>query len=171
MILNKKIGFVLISVFILAISCRLQVSFTGESIESDVNTINVKYFDNRAPIVEPTLSDYLTDQLQLKYESETRLSLVNSNNADLILEGQIIKYDQSYTGLNADEKAELNRLTIGVKFIFTNNKHPEKNFETTISEFEEYSSDKNLDEVSDELIEIIVDKIIEKIFLKTVADW
>lgn len=158
--------------FLMAFSgCRLQVSFTGESIESDVYTINVKYFDNRAAIVEPSLSDYLTNQLQQKYESETRLSLINSNNADLILEGQIVKYEQSFAGMNTDEQSDLNRLTIGVKFIFTNNKHPEKNFETTIAEYDEYSSSKNLDEVSEELIEIISEKLIEKIFLKTVADW
>lgn len=151
--------------------CKTKVSFTGASIEADVNTINIKYFDNRAPYVEDILSDYFTNTIRDKYESETRLSLLNSNNADLFLEGQIVTYDIKPATVNADEEADLNRLTIGVKVKFTNAKHPEKDFEQTFSDYEDYPSDADYDSEVQELIESISERIIDKIFLKTVADW
>jgi len=169
MISIKHITILLLS--LLVVGCKMKVSFTGASIEADVNTINVKYFDNRASFVEDILSDYFTNEIRDKYESETRLSLINSNNADLLLEGQIVTYDIKPATVNADEEADLNRLTVGVKVKFTNVKHPEKNFEQTFSDYEDFSSDSDYDAEVQGLIETISEKIIDKVFLKTVADW
>ncbi|MEZ5197596.1 MAG: LptE family protein [Bacteroidales bacterium] len=71
--------------------CSMNYSFTGASISPEVKTINIKYFPNNASLVEPTLSQKLTDALRDKFASETNLIIVNEG-GDLILEGSITQY-------------------------------------------------------------------------------
>jgi len=65
----------------------------------------------------------------------------------------------------------MNRLTLTIQVKFTDQKNPKNNFDTKFSAFEDYSSDKNLDEVEGELVPLILEKLIEDIFNKSVVNW
>lgn len=163
--------YIAITLFVFVLSgCKINYSFTGASISPEVKTFSVAYIENVASIIEPSLSNLVTEGLKDKFLSETSLSLVNSG-GNLEFEGRITRYEQEYSGLTKNETASQNRLTIGISITFTNNIEPLKSFETTFSAYDEYDSEKSLDEVEAVLIANITEEIIEAIFMKAVADW
>ena len=57
-------------------SCGIY-SFTGTSIQSDVKTVTINYFEYLAPKMNPSLSNMLTEALQEKFIKLTKLELVD----------------------------------------------------------------------------------------------
>ncbi|MGC9331233.1 MAG: LptE family protein [Bacteroidales bacterium] len=144
-------------------------SFTGASI-GEAKTIRVKHFPNRAPVVQPTLSNTFTEALKDRFVQQTNLNMVNQM-ADMEFEGEITDYKITPQAYQGNETAALNRLTITVKVKFVNRTDETQNFEQTFSEFADYSSSKSLTSVETVLIEEIVDKLTESIFNKAVVNW
>lgn len=121
-------------------------------------------------IVNPSLSQKLTDALKDKYRKMTRLDETEMD-GDLELEGEISGYDVRATAITADEVAAKNRLSVTVKIKFTNRKYPKENFEKTFSSYADFDSSQSLDSVQDQLCEEIIEKLCEDIFNATVANW
>ena len=154
----------------LAVACGIY-SFTGTSIQPDVNTITIPYVEYRALRVNPALSNQMTEALQEKFRRLTRLEQVDVD-GDLELVCEITGYDVKATAVTADELASQNRLTVTVKVNFTNNKYPEDNVENkSFSAYEDFDATLTLDSVEGGLCESIVDKLVEDIFNATVAQW
>ena len=151
-------------------SCSIKYSFTGAAISPDTKTVSVSYFRNIAPLVNPRLSDQFTEALRDKLLSETRLRLTTGD-ADLMYEGDITGYEQSYQGVQASEKAAQSKLTITVKVKYTNNKEPQKSFEKPFSATAFYASTQSFSSVEDQLVKQINTDILTAIFSATVADW
>ncbi len=146
-------------------------SFTGTSIENDVNTITINYFEYKALKVNPSLSNDLTEALRTRFRRSTRLEQVDQD-GDLEITGQVTGYDVAPTAITADEVAARNRLTVTVTGSFANRKHSEDDFdEQRFSAYADYDSTNSLDAVESSLCEEIIDKIIEDIFNATVAQW
>ena len=146
-------------------------SFTGTSIQNDVNTITINYFEYKAEKVNPTLSNDLTEALRTRFRRTTRLEQVDLD-GDLEITGEVTGYSVSAAAVTADEVAARNKLTITVRVSFTNRKHPEDDFENqNFSGYSEYDSTNTLDSVESTLCAEIIDKIIEDIFNATVAQW
>ena len=145
-------------------------SFTGTSIQPDVKTITINYFDYRALKVNPTLSNDLTEALKDQFRKLTRLEQVDMD-GDLEISGEVTGYDVRAAAITADEVAAQNRLTVSVKINFENRKYPEDNLEQSFSAYEDYDSMQSLEAVESTLCESIVKKLIEDIFNATVAQW
>lgn len=146
-------------------------SFTGTSIENDVNTITINYFEYKALKFNPSLSNDLTEALRTRFRRSTRLEQVDQD-GDLEITGQVTGYDVAPTAITADEVAARNRLTVTVTVSFANRKHSEDDFdEQRFSAYADYDSTNSLDAVESSLCEEIIDKIIEDIFNATVAQW
>jgi len=160
----------LVVVISILVSCTVNYCFTGASIPPEVKTINVKFFLNNASLVEPTLSQRLTDALRDKFVSETNLSLVNSG-GDLILEGAITSYQTRPVAIQGDDQAALNRLTITVDVVYTNTFDEAMSYETSFSRYEDYASSQNLSDVQEQLIDEINLMLTEDIFNKAVINW
>ena len=54
-------------------------SFTGTSIQNDVNTVTINYFQYRAEKVNPSLSNDLTEALRTRFRRSTRLEQVEQD--------------------------------------------------------------------------------------------
>ncbi|MBQ9660577.1 MAG: LptE family protein [Bacteroidales bacterium] len=146
-------------------------SFTGTSIDSDVNSITINYFEYKALKVNPNLSNDLTEALRTRFRRSTRLEQVDLD-GDLEITGEVTGYNVAPTAITADEVAARNRLTVTVKVSFVNRKHPEDDFDgQTFSGYADYDSTNSLDSVENSLCEEIIEKIIEDIFNATVAQW
>ena len=145
-------------------------SFTGTSIQPDVKTITINYFEYKALRVNPSLSASLTDAMQDKFRKLTRLEQVDQD-GDLEIVGEITGYDIKPTAVTSDEVAAQNRLTVTVKISFTNRKHPEEDLEQTFSAYADYDSMLSLDSVEATLCDEIIEKLCEDIFNATVAQW
>ena len=160
----------LLAVALILSACGIY-SFSGTSIQNDVETIAIDYFEYRAEKVNPNLSNDLTEALRTRFRRMTRLEQVEQD-GDLEITGEITGYDVRPAAVSADEIATQNRLTISVRVSFTNRKYPEDNFEgKTFSAYADYDSTNSLDAVESSLCAEIVDKLIEDIFNATVAQW
>jgi hypothetical protein len=151
-------------------SCRITYSFTGASLTPEMKTISVAFFPNRAPIVNPSLSQELTEKLKDKFISQTSLDMI-SEGGDLQFEGEIVGYDTRPMAITGDERAALNRFTITVKVKFTNLVDQTKNYESNFMAYEDYDSSKGLDAVEGELVPLILEKIIDDVFNRAVVNW
>lgn len=127
-------------------------------------------FQNRASLVQPGLSQYITDELTDKCKAQTNLAIVNGL-GDANFEGEIIDYNTRPHTVSADANAAVNRFTIGVRVKFTNVADPEKSFEQTFSRYEDYSSLSDLSEVESQLSERIVEMLVEDIFNAAFVNW
>lgn len=145
-------------------------SFTGASISPDIKTVSIGYFQNRAAIVQPSLSNVFTEKMKDKFVSQTNLTLTNTK-GDLQFEGEITDYFTQPTAIQGNEQAALNRLTINVKVKFVNTKDEKQSFESSFSRFTDYDSRTNLATVESELINEICNQLVDDIFNKAVINW
>ena len=155
---------------ILAQSCGLY-SFTGTSIQPDVKTITINYFEYKALKVNPSLSNQITEALKDKFTRLTKLEQVDVE-GDLEIIGEVTGYDVKATAITANEQASQNRLTVNVKVAFIDRKYPENSFENkSFSAYADFDAMQTLDAVESSLCEEIVEKLCEDIFNGTVANW
>lgn len=150
-------------------SCGIY-SFSGTSIQPDVYTVTINYFEYKALRVNPTLSNELTEALRDQFRRLTRLEEVDME-GDLEITGEITGYDVRATAVTADEVAAQNRLTVTVKIYFMNRKYPEDDFEKSFSAYADYDSMQSLDAVESTLCTDIIETLVEDIFNATVANW
>ena len=151
-------------------SCGIY-SFTGTSIQPDVKTITINYFEYKALKVNPNLSNQITEALKDKFTRLTKLEQVDID-GDLEIIGEVTGYDVKATAITANEQAAQNRLTVTVKVTFINRKYPEENQDDkSFSAFADFDAMQQLDAVEATLCEEIVEKLCEDIFNGTVANW
>ena len=151
-------------------SCGIY-SFTGTSIQPDVKTVTINYFEYKALKVNPSLSNQMTEALQDKFLKLTKLEQVDMD-GDLEILGAVTGYDVKATAVTANEQAAQNRLTVTVKVTFINRKYPEGDFQDkSFSAYADFDAMQTLDAVESSLCEEIVEKLCEDIFNGTVANW
>ncbi len=151
-------------------SCGIY-SFTGTSIQSDVKTVTVNYFEYLAPKVNPSLSNQLTEAMQEKFLKLTKLELVDID-GDLEIIGSVTGYDVRAASVTANEQVAQNRLTVTVKVDFINRKYPEESLEgKSFSAYQDFDATQSIDAVEGTLCEDIVEQLVEDIFNGTVANW
>lgn len=150
--------------------CKISYSFSGASISPEVKTISIQYFQNRASLVQPTLSQYITDELTDKCQAQTNLAF-GEDVGDVNFEGEIVEYQTRPYTVSGNATAATNRFTISVRVKFTNVIQPEYSFEQTFTRYEDYDSAKQLSDVEQDLVESIVEQLVEDIFNKAFVNW
>lgn len=160
-----------IAITLLCVSACGIYSFSGTSIQSDVKSITINYFDYKALKVNPTLSNDLTEQLRNQFRKMTNLEQLDMD-GDLEITGEITGYDVKATAITAGDVASQNRLTVTIKVSFTNRKHPEDDFTSkSFSAYSDYDSTNSLDTVESTLVTEIIEKLVDDVFNATVAQW
>ena len=179
MVLNHKyfgsqrfyglIACLVVSVMSLFYGCTVSYKFTGAS-TTGLKTFMVQYFQNRAAVVQPGLSQNLTDALIDKCKAQTNLKYVTSS-GDVTFEGEISDYNTRPVTVAADAQAATNRFTISVKVKFTNTVKPELSFEQSFSRYADYPSTQNLSDVENDLSTKIIEQLVEDIFNQAFVNW
>jgi hypothetical protein len=159
---------VLLTTTILSACTSFSYSFTGS--QTDAKTISIDFFPNRAPIVQPSLSQTFTEALRDKFVNQSKLDLVSRNGA-LQLEGEIVDYSVSPVAIQGDETAALNRLNIRVNVRYTNTLDDKLSFEQSFSSYRDYASTTSLTSVEAQLIGEITEQLVEDIFNKALVNW
>ncbi|MGM0531758.1 MAG: LptE family protein [Bacteroidota bacterium] len=162
--------FLLFALLLLLTRCTVQYSMGGANIQPDVNSINIQDFSNQASGGPSNLGQYFTNELKDKFQSQTRLTIVNDR-GDLNFSGEITDYETRAVSVGGEETAQMTRLTITVNVQFTNEKHPDDSYESNFSQYEDFDSSKSLSSVEDQLVESISEKLIDDIFQKAVVNW
>ncbi|WP_430933804.1 LptE family protein [Saccharicrinis sp. 156] len=151
-------------------ACSVNLTLNGASVPDNLKTFTVQYFENRAPLINPTLSQTFTEELKDRITSESRLVL-ESQNGDIDFSGEITGYSIRPMAIQADAVSAETRLTVTVKVRYRNFKDPKDNWESQFKAYEDYSSDQNITDIEDELVALIIEQITEDIFNKAFSDW
>jgi hypothetical protein len=161
--------------FIFMLSWLAQSCFTfslttkDASIPLEAKTISVQYFQNMARIVDPVLSQQITDDFKDYIQGNTNKTLVNGT-GDLDFEGSITGYDVKPIAITSEEASQ-NRFTITVNVRYTCSVKEDMDFEASFSRYEDFGSTQNFEDVKAELTEKIVKLLIEDIFNKAFVNW
>jgi len=156
--------------FFFIVSCY---SHVGSSLSPEVKTANIATIANLTPF-NPRLSQDFTIALQDRFDQRTQLSLVNSADAHIKIEGEITSFNYaptSITSTNGTESGSQNRLTINVTIRYENKIDPDKSFDKTFSDFADASANLSIEEAQGQLLDEITKRLIDQIFNAIVADW
>lgn len=160
----------LVATMFIVHSCGIY-SFTGTSIQPEVKTVTINYFEYQALKVNPSLSNELTTALQDKFLKLTKLEQVDMD-GDIEITGAITGYDVKATAITANEQASQNRLTVTVKISFTNRQFPTDDFQDkSFSAYADFDASQQLDAVEASLCEEIIEQLCDDMFNATVANW
>jgi len=168
--MRKKIHllpFVLCSTIILGCGIyKLNGGSTGDS-----KTIQVDFFPNQAPLIEPQLSQRFTQDMQDLFLRQTNLDLVN-NGGDLRFEGEITGYRVTPMSATSQQTAAQNRLTVTVNVRFYNRLKEEDDFEKQFSFYSDFDANAQLTGgVLDAALDEILERIIQDIFNASLGNW
>tara|TARA_B100000700_G_C14874356_1_gene774921 strand:+ start:596 stop:1060 length:465 start_codon:yes stop_codon:yes gene_type:complete len=145
-------------------------SFSGTSIPEGAKTFCVHYIKNAATLVQPNLSNNLTEELKTKCLNETDL-IWEDNNADISFSGTIKSYTIKPMSIQNNETAAQNRLTVMVEITCNNRIDESQSFKRSFTQYADFDSNKNLSELEDELNNIIIENLIDDIFNTALVNW
>lgn len=168
--MKKIITLSIIAISLIAAGCTVKYSLSGASIPPDAKTFSVAYFPNNAPMVAPSLSATLTDELTQCFVTRTTLTQVPEG-GDFAFEGEITGYTSTTSSVSSGDYALQNRLTITIKVKFTNAIDDKMSFNRNFSRYADYDSTKLLTEVEGELISQIVEELVTDIFQASASNW
>lgn len=121
---------ILVPILLIALagtSC-VRYSFTGTSIPENVNSIFIPFFADQSSSGIGDLSDRLNQIIINRFINQTRLRSANSRGeADAILEGSILTYQNRPFSITGNEEADQNEVTITVRatYQYTSEEKPE----------------------------------------------
>ncbi|MBQ0121866.1 MAG: LptE family protein [Bacteroidales bacterium] len=169
----KRLYLILIIVMMaVAQSCVPRYTLNGASIDyNQYKTISFGDFPIRAALVYPPLQQTFENRLLDMIQQQTRLRVIDSNNSDMRMEGEITGYNLSPQAVGEDAYASQTRLTISVRVKYINNKNPNLSKDQTFSAYRDFSSSEMLTDVQDELCNQISKDLADLIFNATLGDW
>lgn len=167
--IKKGILFLLLITLATVPGCKVDYSFTGAQVGT-AQTISVQYFQNNAPLNNPSLSQVFTEKLKDKFVRETPLKLIDAE-GDMQLSGRITDYNVSPVAIQQNVTAARNRLTITMQVKFVNKTDSKYDFEKSFTNFEDFDATKSLSAEEGNLVNIICDKIVQDVFNAAVINW
>ena len=152
--------------------CVPHYTLNGSSINYDIyKTVDIGYFPIRAALVSPPLQQTFENELLNYVTRNTRLQEIDSNNADLKLEGEITGYSLSPQAVGTDAYATETRLTITVHVKYTDSKNPANNIDQNFSAYRQFDASLMLTDVQDDLCQQISEELVNLIFNATFGNW
>ncbi|MFM2146496.1 MAG: hypothetical protein RL732_1332 [Bacteroidota bacterium] len=150
-------------------SCSIY-RFKDVSIPAEVKTCRIQYIENRARFVNPQLSPQLTDKLRQKINNQTRLTLIQSDEADYDIKCEITGYDVTTSGIS-QQQSSTNRLIVTVNVNFKNKLDEKKNFQAAVSRNFDFSAQLSLDQAQAQLTSSIIQNMTDEIFNRIFSNW
>jgi hypothetical protein len=145
-------------------------SFKGISIPEDVNSYfiyDVQSNSSEAPVF---LTQVFYQAFRDKIRAETKLRY-NETTPDIEINATVEAYNITYVAPQPGQNVASNRLTVGLKVEYTDNKDDKRSWTSTFRRFADYSANANLLDIQDQLISQISEEIMEDFFNKAFGDW
>ncbi len=160
--------FVLVIAAFAGLGCGIY-SFKDVTIPPEVKTIKIAAFENRASYVNPQMNAKITDQLQQKIVTQTRLTRTNADDAHYQISGYINVYNVSTVAVTNQQSAT-NRLTVGMHIIFLNTL-TNKTQEFDITRNFDFDARNTLQQAEASLNTEIVKNMADEIFNRIFSNW
>jgi hypothetical protein len=170
-ILKPGVCLVLICLFLGG--CKIY-SFKDVSIPPEVKTIHIGFIENRARYVDPLLSPQLTDKLKQKISSQTKLTQIQTENADYDVSAYVSEFNVTTAGVS-NQAASINRLTVSVHLALKNHLSDQKlgtpDFETDISRNFDFPATQITSDAMVTLMPQIVQQLTDDMFNRLFSNW
>ena len=144
-------------------------TFKDISIPADIKTIKLHFIENKARYVNPQLSPRLTNKLQDKIVGQTRLTRIESEDADWVVSGYVSDYSVTTSGISS-QQASTNRLTVGAHILLKDNKTL-KDSEFDVTKSFEFNASQTLQQAEAALGDQIIQGITDEIFTHLFSNW
>lgn len=153
-------------------------SFTGNTLNEEIKTIQIKEFINNSPLMNASLAQQFSTAIQNRFLQKTTLKGATEN-PHILIEGEITDYTISPTTISSSVQGESgamvqaaqNKLTITVRVHYENAIEPEKNFDRTYSDEVVFSSDRQISDIEATQVPVVNERIINKIFNDIMNNW
>jgi hypothetical protein len=145
-------------------------TFKDVSIDySKYKTIKIDFIDNRASYKNPQLSAKITDALKQKISNQTKLTVVNNDDANYRVSGYISNYAVSTAGIS-EQKAATNRLTVGAHITLMDN-ITNKPQEFDVSRDFDFAAGLTITQAESQLLSDIIKNETDEIFNRMFSNW
>lgn len=165
--------FFLIVILISVNGCGVY-SFKDVSIPPEVKSIHIGFIENRARYVDPQLSPQLTDKFKQKISSQTKLTQIQTENADYDVSAYVSEYNVTTAGV-ANQTASINRLTVTIHLALKNRLADQKlgtpDFETDISRNFDFPATQSLTDAEASLTPQVVQQLTDDMFNRLFSNW
>lgn len=152
--------------------CSIKYSASGASIDQGAKTVNIRFVENRAPIVNPTLAQKVTERLRLKVQSQTKLAQVNDEGADYEFKSTVTGYTVSNAAVTNVDQAATSRLTVTVNVVFVKRVGDKKGWTQPFSQSADFPANQVISQVENRLLdETILPQLTDAIFNRAFANW
>lgn len=145
-------------------------SFKDVSIPPDVKTVRINYIENKAQYINPQLSPRLTEKLRQKINNQTRLTVVQNDDAHYDISGEVRDYRVTTAGISNQQSA-INRLNITIHLVFRNRLNEKANFEADLSRNFDFDASKSLQQAEAEKGDEIIRNMTDEIFNRIFSNW
>ena len=157
-------------VAIVSVQATCNYTFKDVSIPPEVKTVSVQYIENRARYINPQLSPQLTDRLRQKITGQTRLTIINGDDAHYDIGGYITDFSVNTSGISGNQ-ASSNNLNVTVHIIFKDRLDEKKDFETDITRNFPFSASISFTDAQNRLMDDILKNVSDDIFNKVFSNW
>ncbi|SHL64070.1 Lipopolysaccharide-assembly [Chitinophaga jiangningensis] len=156
--------------------CSVKYSATGASIDANAKTVNVRFFENRAPLNNPTLGQRMTQKLRDKIQSQTKLVQVAETEprADYEFRATITGYSFTNAAVTNVDQSARSKLTVTVNVVFIKRVEgtDKKGWTQSFSRSAEFSASQLASSVENTLLDNeIIPNITDDIFNRAFANW
>jgi hypothetical protein len=163
---------VLFTLNFLLSSCNYR--FNDVAVDPNIKTAKIATIENVAQYVNPQLTPNLTDRLRQKVNNQTKLSLTNSDNANIIIEGKITDYIVTTSGatqVDGKSQASINRLSVTVKMNVTNHVDEKQSKEFSVTRQFDFKANLSLQTAEAGLLDEMVKNLTDEIFNQLFSNW
>ncbi len=169
--------FVGLLLVVLLSGCSIKFNLTGGTVDPRLQTLSVETFGNEAPIVVPFLAIEVTNQLQDRFLSQSRLSLTTGD-ADVRISGRITNYAITPVAISTSSSstqerftAAQNRLSISISVKFENTVDDNESWEQSFSGFVDFNSELEFSSLERDLVDEILEQLTQDVFNKSIGKW
>lgn len=166
----KNNSTLIIALMLLVFNFSSCYSFKDVTIAPEVKTAKINYFGNKASYINPQLSPALTERLRQKINNQTRLTLVQADDAHYDISGWISGYMLTTSGIS-NQQAATNRLIVTVHLIFRNRLDEKANFEADLSRNFDFDARLTLQQAEAQRGDEIVRNMTDEIFNRIFSNW
>ncbi len=157
-------------------ACTVSYSTISGTTPADAKAIYIPIVYNQIGAGPPDISQAFTELLREYFQRNTKLEISKVPvPGELELVGYISGYRVTPISptVNSDgtEQAAQNRLTMTVKFKYTNPFDKKTDFDQSFSYFKDFDGDQSLSDVEDELVDEIYEQLIILVFNKSFDNW
>jgi len=165
---NKFWILAMLTAIVACVSCGVY-TMKDVSIPAEIKTVKLNFIENKARYVNPQLSPQLTDKLQQKIVSQTRLQRVTTDDADWVISGKITDYSISTSGIS-NQQVSTNRLTVSATIELKDNVN-QKTQDYSASRSFEFPATQTIQQAEATLGTEIIRGLSEEIFNRIFSNW